>query len=370
MQIKSQPWIHSWYGDLLGFHLIPLIFAFLAFMRWPPFQVATYAHMDLLILGILLIDWAHIFAQWHRIYYNPVETIKAKWIYPISYILLIPIVGLYVYYGSRLHVEVALVYFVIFHFIKQHFGFLKIYSKIDGAKTKFESLSETALFYLCMWTPVIYWHISFPKKDFYWAARILPIPYINVIFNIACILYTLSAAIYVVTELRRWKRNGIVNIPKNLALIAAALAWGGVSLFSDVAVLVMFTVVLTHDVSYTILVWMTCRRDEQIVKKKVDWFSWWSAPGFLFYVLILVLGSHLIMVLHLEIARNAELDYAIYGKIFNNITSSSLVWQHFGWGLFFATQAHHYFIDKFLWKKEKDLSYMVMTGKFQVEKQA
>lgn len=296
------------------------------------------------------------------------ETIKAKWIYPISYLLLIPIVGLYVYFGSRLHVETALVYFVIFHFIKQHFGFMKIYSKIDGAKSKFASWSENLLFYLSMWTPVIYWHINFPKKDFYWSARMLPVPYIDVLFTVASFLYAATAAIYIVLEVTRWKRNGIINIPKNLALFSAAIAWGGVSLFSDVVVLIMFTVVLTHDVSYTVLVWMICRRDEKIINKKINWFSWWSAPGFAFYVVVLVLFSHLIMVLHLELARNAEMDYVIYGKIFNNITSSSAFLQQFGWGLFFATQAHHYFIDKFLWKKEKDLSYMVFTGKYQVEK--
>ncbi len=298
------------------------------------------------------------------------ETIKAKWIYPISYILLIPLVGFYVYFGSRLHVEIALVYFVIFHFIKQHYGFMKVYSKIDGVKSKFEAFSENLLFYISMWTPVIYWHINFPKKNFYWSARMLPIPYVDIIFTLACVLYAASAIVYLVFEIKRSKKNGIFNIPKNLALFSAAIGWGGVSLFSDVAVLIMFTVVLTHDVSYTVLVWMFCRRDEKIIKKKINWFSWWSAPGFAFYVVALVLFSHLIMVIHLELARNTEMDYVIYGKIFNNITSSSAIWQHFGWGLFFATQAHHYFIDKFLWKKEKDLSYMVITGKHQIQNSA
>lgn len=366
MHIKSQPWIHSWYGDVLGFHLVPFLFLTLAVFKLPPFSDG-YSNLNLFLLGVLLIDWAHIFAQWHRIYYNPLESRLAKWIYPASYLALIPLVALYVHYVDLRHLDVLLVYFVIYHFIKQQFGFIRIYSKIDGRKTPLESRAETAFIYLSMWTPVIYWHINFPKKDFYWSVNFLKLPYIESIFYLVATLYALSAGFYVWTELRRWKKNSVINIPKNLAVLAGALGWGSISLFPEISVLIMFTVVLTHDVSYTALVWMMARRDHKITYKKVKWFSWWSGPGMIFYVGVLIAGSHFIMVIHQELARDAELNYFLYGKIFNHITSSAREWQSFGWALFFATQAHHYFIDRFLWKKEKDLAYMIATGKHRSE---
>lgn len=68
MQVKSQPWMHSWYGDSLGFFFIPLAFLILALFSFPPFGNIGPQSISRVIFWVLVIDWAHIFAQWHRIY--------------------------------------------------------------------------------------------------------------------------------------------------------------------------------------------------------------------------------------------------------------------------------------------------------------
>lgn len=364
MQIKSQPWIHSWYGDSLGFFAIPLVAIFLAVFRLPPFRYIDAAHIGALITYVLIIDWAHIFAQWHRIYSNPLET-SGKWIYPLSYFLLFPVVGLIFYLGYLAPVESFLVYFVIYHFIKQHYGFIRIYSKIDGVKTKFESVTESALIYLCMWTPVLYWHSEFPKKDFYWLVHFIKSPLVKNLFWPALVAYIFCFLAYALAEFKRTKRNGIFNWPKNLALLSAAAGWGLVSVFGEVPVLIFFTVVLTHDVSYIVFVWLIGRRDYKIRKNQVSWFSFWSIPGFLLFCFSALLLSQIIWAIYIETTMDQNRSYFIVGTIFNDLPSFKEGYMlNLCTSLFYATQAHHYFIDKYLWKKEKDLAYMVSTGKY------
>lgn len=364
MQVKSQPWVHSWYGDSLGFFLIPLSFILLATFSLPPFGNFDPKYVGVVISYVLLIDWAHIFAQWHRIYCNPVESTRAKWIYPISFIVLVPIIALYFQYVSIDHVEKFLIYFVIYHFIKQHYGFIRIYSKTDGSKTKFESVTESALVYLCMWTPVLYWHIDFPKKDFYWNLHFLKNPVTQNLFYPAIAAYAFCLVAYVFAEYKRTKRNQMFNWPKNIALTLSALGYGLISIMVESKMLIFFTVVFTHDVSYIFLVWFIGRRDEKLKTKKIAWYSWWSVPGFTWYLLALILMGQTIMALHGELGHDLNRHYFLVGKFFNDLPWSAGWWQNFGFALFYATQAHHYFIDKFLWKKEKDLSFMMKTGQF------
>ncbi len=367
MQVKSQPWMHSWYGDSLGFFLIPLAFLLLALFSFPPFGNIGPHSLSRVIFWVLVIDWAHIFAQWHRIYCNPLESKQAKWIYPLSYLALIPLVALYFQLSEIDHVEKFLIYFVIYHFIKQHFGFIRIYSKTDGQKSKFESYTETALIYLCMWTPVFYWHIDFPKKDFYWNLHFLRNPVTQNIFYPAIIAYGFCLIAYVIAEYKRTIRNQMFNWPKNLALGLAAFGWGLVSIMVESKILIFFTVVLVHDLSYIFLVWFTGRRDEKLLNKKISWYSWWSVPGFSWFLFSIVLMGQLTMALHGRVGHNLDRDWLIVGKIFGGIPFSEGWWQNVGLALFYATQAHHYFIDKYLWKKEKDLSFMMKTGQFKNE---
>lgn len=361
---KAQPWVHSWYGDTIGFFLVPFLFILLAVFNLPPFRNVDGRLLSYLILFVLFIDWAHIFAQYHRIYCNPLETRTLKWVYPISYILLIPVMASVVYFTSSALVDTALVYFVIYHFIKQHFGFIKIYSKTDGPKTSLEARVENALVYLSMFTPVVYWHTKSLAYEYKWIMMFIKSPLFEYLLWPMVALYGICLVIYTRDEYRRTIRNGMVNLPKNISLLSAMLGWGLVSIFSESTMLVMFTVTFTHDVSYAFYVWFIGRRDHSIIKGKVSWLSWWSLPGFFFYMGVLIVFSDMIMTSHLELVYDHNWNYYVWGKTFNFLKVEQGWLVSFGWSLFFATQAHHYFIDKYLWKKEKDLAYMIKTGKY------
>ncbi len=363
MNTKPSAWFHSWYVDSLCLHSIPLIFTFLAVFKLPPFSRGTFGILVSMITWILVIDWAHIFAQWYRIYANPVESPKLKWVYPLSYLVLIPLLSATVHFSGRVPIETFLIYYVIYHFIKQHYGYTRIYSKIDGAKTKFESIVEDIAIHASMITPVLYWHTSFPHEQFLWKLHFIKSDLIEYLFYASFATYLISFILYCFFEMKRSIRNRYFNTAKNLAFFSAALGWGVVSLLTDSALLVFFTVVLTHDISYTCFVWLIGRRDQQKVVKKIPWRSWFSVPGFIIYVGVLVAISQLILGVHHRLVGHHAANL-VWLNLFDSIPHARGWPESFGIGLFFATQGHHYFIDRFLWKKEKDLDYMVKTGKY------
>lgn len=369
MSQKPSAWFYSWYVDTLCLHSIPLIFTLLALFNLPPFRDESINVLVTMIAWIIVIDWGHIFAQWFRIYSNPVESRSLKWIYPLSYLALIPVLAVIVHYSGRVPVETFLIYYVIYHFIKQHYGYTRIYSKIDGPKSKYESWIEAIAIHTSMITPVLYWHLHFPTEKFLWKMHFIKSDFSEFLFYTSASIYLISFIIYGFHEVKRSLRNGYVNWAKNLAFFSAALGWGVISILSDSAWLIFFTVVLTHDVSYTCFVWLIGRRDQERVNKKIPWRSWFSVPGFLIYVLVLIIISQVILVVHHRLVGH-HAPNTLYGNLFDGIPYVAGWVESFGIALFFATQGHHYFIDKYLWKKEKDLSYMVMTGKYQIEKQA
>lgn len=359
-----QPWIHSWYGDFLAFFTVPFLFITLAFFHLPPFRESDQILLQKCIYIVLFIDWAHIFAQYHRIYSNPLEPQKYRWIYPLSYILLIPVVSVLVQTAGFRRIDFILVYFVIFHFIKQHYGFLKIYSKTDGSKSRLEGMTESLLFYLTMVTPVLVWHVKGLDYQYKWVSIFYKSPLFSYLLPVAAGLYLLTLCLYVVHEWNRSRRNGFFNLPKNLALLVGACSWGAASLLPQATSLIIFTVTFTHDISYMFIVWFTGRRDEKILRNEVRWISWYSFPGLLFFFGVLIVLSDVLICIHLEMTYDHNWNYWIWGRTFNFLDRAEGWWLSFAWSIFFATQAHHYFIDRFLWKKEKDLTFMIQTGKY------
>lgn len=366
MIARTQPWIHSWYVDSFCFFLTPFLFVILAFFDLPPFRTVDAQLLTKIIIIVLFIDWAHIFAQYHRIYSNPLESPRLKWIYPVSYMVLVPVMTVIVHFTSSVAIDTLLVYFVIFHFIKQHFGFMKIYSKTDGKKTKSEKIVEDALFYLSMATPVLFWHVKGFSYEYKWVNLFFKWEIFKYILWPVVILYAVTFVIYLRDEARRTRRNKLFNVPKNLSLLSAMLGWGAVSILSESTMLVVFTVTFTHDLSYLFYVWIIGRRDHKYVRKEVRWFSWWSIPGFFLYIGVLVVLSDILTIVHLEMTNDNNWNYWIWGRMFNEITKQEGWLLSFGWSLFFATQAHHYWIDRYLWKKEKDLGFMVSSGQYKL----
>lgn len=370
-QIKTGNWIHSWYVDTIFFNIIPIIIPVLFVFKLFPFNGLSAAHFNLILIWVFAIDWGHLFAQWLRIHSNPLETKPSRFKLTSLYLVLVLFFMFLIEanqdYGS---IFTFVTYFVIYHSIRQHFGFIRIYSKTDGLKTKIDSFFEKSFIYLSMITPVVYWHISFTDPKGIWHKDFIKHDGWKYAFVTCAFFYGISFISYCLSEYKRTKINKNFNIAKNLAVVSTVFGWGIISFLPQNPLIITLTVQLTHNISYVVLIWIIGRRDTKIMNGVVPLISWFSKPGLFFYALAILVVSQTVMVVYKEMSFDFNHNYFIVGTALNWIPKGTGVWEHLGRGIFFATQIHHFIIDAYIWKKEKDLPYMIKTGQFSLKSRA
>jgi hypothetical protein len=159
-----QPWIRSpRYDGLLI--LAPPFLALLVVLGLP----ASYRHLAAMPLLawvglVVLIDVAHVYGTLFQTYFDPLQRQRRRtllWVVPV---------GCYAA-GVALHSLGGLVfwrvlaYLAVFHFIRQQYGFLRIYSRHEAAAPG--RWLGTALIYSATIYPLLYWYLS-PARNFNW----------------------------------------------------------------------------------------------------------------------------------------------------------------------------------------------------------
>lgn len=364
---KPQPWFANWYLDFCAINLVPLLAMILALCGIWPFQGEWDNSLTILVAFIIWFDWTHIQAHWFRILGNRAEQKKTKIIHSLSFLLFIVINVTLYHLGYSKWLEIFLVYFAAFHFMRQQYGLIRVYTKGDIDKKKYETHLEYILFQLVMITPLILWHTIPPYTNFYWSRIFFKSYLFTWIYYVLLGFTVLTMIAYIVLETKRTLRTQNFNIPKNLTLFTTAIGWGVLTFFKQPHLLVYFTVIIAHDVSYLFLVWWFARRDEILLKKRIASFSWVSVKGFVLYYGFLAIFSELLFIVHWQIVQ-PDMTPKFFGNLFAFIPhSADGIMRSFGMTLVFSVQFHHYFTDRFLWKKEKDLLYLINTGQYSTE---
>ena len=226
---------------------------------------------------ILLIDVAHVYATLFRTYLDPQAFNRNK-----SMLLAAPLIawtgGSLLYSLNDLYFWRALAYLAVFHFIRQQFGFMVLYSRQEPATVgRFRWLDGAAIYAATVY-PILFWHTHlrnfcwFVPGDFF---QSLPLA----VSEIGLIAYVAIAVAYVAKEI--WiSRQGSFNIPKNLLLVGTALSWwvGIITVNSDMAFTI--TNVVSHGLPYMALVWLyhgrsgskkTALTDAKEASRKINW---------------------------------------------------------------------------------------------------
>ena len=382
---NDQPWILSWWGDVFGLHFMPFL-GLLFLLIKPSFFFNRNIFFGLPLTIILFIDWGHIFAQWFRIYGNPAETQLAKKFYLFLYFAFIGLIYIYLVYFPIMYLVSFLVYFVLFHFMKQQIGYIKIAARGKKRNKKWKDLVEDVFFYGGIITPILYWHFNSPKalSFFPWFKSLITIPLDQSVMILPIGIYFTSMICYVFWEIQSYKAGEGFNFPKNLAILSSHLGWGIVSLFPDYFFLIYFAIIWAHDVSYIFFGWSIGNRDQRLqapkVKKRFHWSSPLGAIGY--FIAIMVLGDVVLTIAKL-FQNYPKVSYypedILYlpkeiGHKFSEFLTSQLNFlkeiqikersvKTFGFSVFFGTQAHHYLIDRYLWRKEKDYAHQLRIKK-------
>ena len=337
---SSQPWLRSARYD--GWLILAPPFAALAVVALLPAAYRQSATFPLLAwVGlVLLIDVAHVYGTLFQTYFDPQQRQQRRtllWLVPLACYA----GGVALHAAGGLVFWRALTYLAVFHFVRQQYGFLRLYARREGPAPG--AGLATALIYAATLYPLLYWHLS-PPRNFNW---FVPGDFVQVDWplgrHLATVLYLALLLAYVVREVRLFVRTRTFTLPRNLLLAGTAASWyAGIVLFNGDLAFTLLNVV-AHGVPYLALVWS--RRPAGARGR-----GWWAGR----YGLALFLGA---------IGAFAFLEEGLW---------DGLVWREhgavFGWfqqlpavaapgvlmwlvPLLALPQSTHYVLDGFIWRR-------------------
>ncbi|TPG72032.1 hypothetical protein [Hymenobacter nivis] len=249
---NSQPWIRSARYD--GWLILGPPFGALLVVLALPARYRATAELPLLAwVGlVLLIDVAHVYGTLFQTYFDPVRRRARRtllWAAPVACYA----AGVALHSAGGLWFWRALAYLAVFHFMRQQYGFLRLYARREGPAPG--AWLATAAIYAATLYPLLYWHLS-PPRNFNWfvdgdfVQRDWPLGR-----HLATALYGALLVAYAGREAWLWHRTRAFNVPRNLLLAGTAASWyaGIVWCNGDLA----FTLlnVVSHGVPYLALVW-------------------------------------------------------------------------------------------------------------------
>lgn len=252
------PWIRS-PGFDAAFILAPMALPALAvvalrgyFDQDPPLPLWGWL---VLVLGI---DVSHVYATLYRTYADPEARARHATLLRLAP-LLCWVAGVALYASDDKLFWSALAYLAVFHFIRQQYGFLRIYARREPSTRPSRAIDAAAI-YLATLYPIVYWHAHLPR-NFDWLISGDFIPGLPIWAERATAgLYVAALAAYAVKEILAWRKTRSWNWPKQLLLAGTALSWyvGIVWLNGDLAF--TLTNVVAHGIPYVALVWNSGER--------------------------------------------------------------------------------------------------------------
>jgi hypothetical protein len=218
---------------------------------------------------VLLIDVAHVYATLFRTYLDKNAFAKNK-----TLLLVVPaacwIAGSLLYAIDGLLFWQCLAYLAVFHFIRQQFGFVVLYSKGDPPELRKFKWLDSLCVYAATVYPLLYWHAHLPR-NFNWFVSgdfVECVPAFMVEIGLA--VYLAVLVLYLAKESVVFARCGFLNLPRNLLIAGTALSWwvGIVALNSDLAF--TMTNVVSHGIPYMALIWLYHHRSAALPENEVS----------------------------------------------------------------------------------------------------
>jgi len=345
--MQQQPWIGKPITDIC-FILLPPFACLLFIILFPGLFQNTKGIPDASwVVLILLIDVAHVYSTLYRTYFD-----KKAFRTQRQILLTIPLVGfiagVLLYSISNLLFWRLLAYVAVFHFIRQQYGFMRVYSRKDKQSIFFRRIDTVAIYYAALY-PILYWHMDGPRNfnwftegDFFYFQS-------AVILNILTIFYYLVIIIYVGKEVFYIVRYGILNIPRLLIVSGTLVSWYfGIVYFNGDMAFTLLNVV-SHGIPYMALVWMYGKKN-------------YSKPGLGNRFLTIVFSRYGIFIFMGLLFLFAFLEEGLWDIVvwqehstvfgFGSLTSISLSDQALAFvvPLLALPQITHYILDGFIWK--------------------
>ncbi|MFZ5628378.1 MAG: hypothetical protein ACOY5B_04560 [Spirochaetota bacterium] len=241
----------------MPFIVVAAVFAFPATFT-PPDSMTVFS-WAILVMGV---DVSHVYSTLYRTYFDG-ETRQnhAALLYLLPFAVLVA--SMLLYAAGALVFWRVMAYLAVFHFARQQYGFMRVYSRNEQQSTATRRIDALAI-YTATFYPILDWHLVgqksfnwFMKGDFYYLSLEGARAWARAIFLVVI-------GTYCAKELRLlWNSIAaknptrfIFNLPRNLVIAGTFLSWyvGIVHFNSDLA----FTAinVMSHGIPYMALVWI------------------------------------------------------------------------------------------------------------------
>lgn len=351
---RKLPWIHS-AGVDGAFILAPPYVILLLVVLFPQWfgPSATLTELHWLVL-VLFIDVAHVYSTVYRTYLDR-EAVR-HYRFELVWLPLIAFVTLVLLHAvDPLWFWRCMAYMAIFHFVRQQYGFMRLYARRDQVPA-WKHMLDALVIYSATLAPLLFWHFSYPRSfDWFVEGDMLGTEF-PAMATVIMVVYAMVLGAYVVSEVWTALRTSAFNLPKNLLLFGTALGWYlGIVRYDGDVTFTLFNVV-GHGVPYMALVWAFGRKKRAGAEMTGSAKSWVHALFTLravpFYLLLLFALAYL------EEGFWNRMVWNEHAGIFTPFSAlpqvSNHMWLSFLVPLLALPQVTHYIIDAFIWRMRKD----------------
>ena len=336
----EQPWIHKAKTDsvfilLPSFLVVAMVFLFQDQLQLIEEQYSFYTWLFL----IVFMDVAHVYATLFKTYFVASEFQKRKKLLvglPITCF----VIGMILFsFGSAIFWSV-LAYIAVFHFIRQQYGFMRLYARNEPKKWAW---IDNLIIYSATLYPMLFWFLSptrkfnwFVENEFYRFESPLLLEILGWIYAVILLFFVIRTVYFSI-------KNNYFNIPKNAIIIGTILSWYfGIVYFNNDLVFTLLNVV-SHGIPYIALIYLS-----EIEKKTATELGWLQQfkhyRGLLIFILIL-----------LVIAFSEEYlwEFLVWNEQFSTTDHDFSNWYFLIVPLLTVPQFTHYLLDGFIWKTKK-----------------
>lgn len=348
--MHKQPWIGKPFTEIL-FILLPPFLSLLVIFLFPAFFQNNKQIPDASwVIMILLIDVAHVYSTLYRTYFDPNALTKQRFLlWRIPFVCFI--CGVLVYSLSITWFWRLLAYAAVFHFIRQQYGFMRVYSRKEPRNTIAAKIDVATIYYATIY-PLLYWHLKGPRNfNWFMDDDFIFLPS-NTLLLIATVLYYIVIAIYIARELTAFIKYRQINIPKLFIVAGTVLSWYfGIVYFNGDMAFTLLNVV-NHGIPYMALIWLYGRKHYNKEKSTTRFLkAVFSQYGILIFLAIIFLFAFAeeglwdvaVWKEHANVFKTGSFDLDIDERLLSFIVP-----------LLALPQLTHYVLDGFIWKIKQD----------------
>jgi hypothetical protein len=340
----KQPWIHNaktdgWLILSPPFLILLIIFLFQKQIQGLENHYSFYTWLFL----IVFVDVAHVYSTLFKTYFVKEEIQKKKLLYygipALSWIL-----GLILYQFGSLTFWSVLALVAVFHFIRQQYGFMRIYARFEPDNWS-KKIDEVAVYSATIF-PMLYWFKTpraftwFVENEFNWLQNTPDYR------NFITVLYFIILSVWVFKTIFEFVKLKKFNIPKIALISGTYLSWYfGIVYFNNDLVFT-FLNVISHGIPYVALIYI--REIKQKESQQLNKLSIFKSTFGVFLFVLIILGF--------AFFEEFLWEVLIWREHFSFDFKISLNWFQFLVPLLVVPQLTHYLLDGFIWRKPKKVN--------------